>query len=268
MLGVAATFINAISSPSFSPNAEELSMLELAQLRGSHHCIGTGRAVADVIFKLLHSQAIKNGGALSTEEILSLKAQFNLNLPSGMAFFEKINQECMSASRSAAPDPLSRKNILQTLLSVCAKGSAEHAFRLQIEKCKAIWLNYFFKGLSQVVRKNINEESWRVLIAAYVQTAEMKKAKTQVMDVLARHDVKATIADGLAPLFKMLESEEVAKSTSAEINNVIVREYNLTGPSIVKITDDELKTFLTMLQEEMPIRLRIAVLGHQKQSTS
>jgi hypothetical protein len=48
-------------------------MPELVQLRGSHHCIGTGRAVADVIFKLLHSQAIKNGGALSAEEILSLK---------------------------------------------------------------------------------------------------------------------------------------------------------------------------------------------------
>jgi hypothetical protein len=193
----------------------------------------------------------KTAGRLSAEEILSLKAQFNLNLPSGIAFFEKVNQECMSASRSAAPDFLSRENILQTLLSVCAKGSVEHAFRLQIEKCKAIWLNYFFQGLSQVVRKNINEESWHVLIAAYVQTAEMNKAKTQVMDVLARHDVKAILADGLAPLYKMLESEEMAKSTSAEINNVIAREYNVTGPNIVKITDEKLKTFLTMLQEEM-----------------
>ena len=78
----------------------------------------------------------------------------------------------------------------------------------------------------------------------------------QVMDMLARYDVKAILADGLAPLYKMFESDKIAKSTSAQINNVIAREYNVTGPSIVKITDEELMTFLTMLQQEMPIRLR------------
>jgi hypothetical protein len=51
-------------------------MAELAQLRGSHHCIGTGRAVADLIFKIVHGQAVSNGGTISAEEILSLKAQF------------------------------------------------------------------------------------------------------------------------------------------------------------------------------------------------
>jgi hypothetical protein len=71
------------------------TMPELAGIRGSHHCIGTGRAVADVIFGLVHSQATKNGGVLSAEEILSLKAQFVLSLPAGIAFFEKVNQQCM-----------------------------------------------------------------------------------------------------------------------------------------------------------------------------
>ena len=230
-------------------------MSELAQLRGSHHCIGTGRAVADLIFKIVHGQAVSNGGTISAEEILSLKAQFFLNLPSGVDFFEKINRQCMHASGSAADDPLSRQNILPTLLTVCAKSSAEHAFRLQIEKCKAIWLKSFFQGLSEVVRRNINEESWRNLIAAYVHTAELKKANMQVLDLLARHDVKAILADGLAPLYAVFESDKIAKSTSAQINDVIARQYKVTGPSIVKITDDELLTFLTMAQKEMPIRL-------------
>jgi hypothetical protein len=231
-------------------------MPELEQLRGSHHCIGTGRAVADVIFGLVHSQAVKNGGVLSAEEILSLKAQFVLSLPSGIAFFEKVNQQCMHASGSAAPDPLSRDNILQTLLSVCAKGSAEHAFRFQIEKCKAVWLDSFFLGLSQMVRKNLSDESWRVLIAAYVQTAALNKANMQVIDMLARHDVRAIIAEGLTPLYKMLQAESTTRSASAEINNVIAREYNVTGPSLVKITDEELVSFLTMLQQEMSLRLK------------
>jgi hypothetical protein len=237
-------------------NARGRTMPELAGIRGSHHCIGTGRAVAEVIFGLVHSQATKNGGVLSAEEILSLKAQFVLSLPSGIEFFEKINQQCMQASGSAAPDPLSRDNILQTLLSVCAKGSAEHAFRFQIEKCKAVWLDSFFLGLSQMVRKNLSDESWRVLIAAYVQTAALNKANMQVIDMLARHDVRAIIADGLTPLYKTLESENMTRSASAEINNAIAREYSVTGPSMVKITDEELVSFLTMLQQEMSLRLK------------
>ena len=230
-------------------------MSEPAQLRGSHHCIGTARVVGDLIFKIVHDQAVSKGGTISAEEILSLKAQFFLNLPSGIDFFEKINRQCMHASGSAADDPLSRQNILPTLLAVCTKSSAEHAFRLQTEKCKAIWLKSFFQGLSEVVRRNLNEESWRNLTAAYVHTAEMKKANMQVLDVLARHDVKAILADGLAPLYEVFESDKIAKSISAHINYVIAREYNVTGPSIVKITDEELMTFLTMAQKEMPIRL-------------
>jgi len=226
----------------------------LAQLRGSHHCIGTGRTVADFIFALVHNQAIRDGGMVSAEQILSLKAQFISNLPSGIDFFEKINRQCMHASGSEAPDPLSSENILQTLLSICAKGSAEQAFRLQIENYKTIWLNYFFRGLSQVVRKNLNEESWRNLIVAYVETAEMNKANMQVIDMLARNDVKLIIADGLAPLYRMLESNGIARSTSVQINYVIDRAYNATGLSIVHITDEELMTFLTMLQKE-PVRL-------------
>lgn len=245
-----------------SAKTMDVAMSELEQLRGSHHCIGTGRAIADLIFKLVHGQAVSNGGTISAEETLSLKAQFFLSLPSGIDFFEKINRQCMHASRGAADDPLSRQNILPTLLTVCTKSSAEHAFRLQIEKSKAIWLKSFFQGLSEVVRRNLNEESWQNLIAAYVHTAELKKANMQVLDVLARHDVKAILADGLAPLYKVFESDKIAKSISAQINNVIAREYNVTGPSIVKITDEELMTFLTMAQKEMPIRSPEPSLGN------
>ena len=237
-------------------------MPERAQLRGSHHCIGTGRAVADLIFKIVHGQALSNGGTISAEEILSLKAQFFLNLPSGIDFFENINRQCMHASGGVADDPLSRQNILPSLLTVCTRSSAVHAFRLQIEKCKAIWLKSFFQGLSEVVRRNLNEESWRNLIAAYVHTAEIKKANMQVLDVLQRYDVKEILANGLAPLYEAFKSDKIAKSISAQINNVIAREYKAVGPSVIKITDEELMTFLTMAQKEMPIRLPESTQGN------
>lgn len=240
-------------------------MPQSAQLRGSHHCIGTGRAIADLIFKMVHDKAVANGGALSAEEILGVKAEFIVSLPSGMDFFEKVNQQCMSASGGASPDPFSRDNLLSTLLSAGGKGSAKYAFKSQIEKCNPNWLDYFFQGLSLVVRRNISNESWEELIAAYVHAAEINKANMQVIDVIARNDVRAILSDGVTPLYRMFERDEIAQSTSAEINGVIARKYKVAEPGIVKITDDQLKAFLTMLSREIsfgPARNR-AVCGRK-----
>ena len=251
-----------------SSEAGVLMMPESAQIRGSHHCIGTARMVADLIFEFVHSQAIANGGMISAEDILSAKAQFIVGLPVGIDVFERINRECMHASGSVAPDPFSRDNILSTLLSACGKGSAEYAFNLQIESCGPSWLSCFFQGLSQVARKNISEESWGDLITAYVHAAEINKANMHVFDVIARNDVKATLSDCIAPLYKMFESDEISKSTSVEINNVIARKYNVAGPSIVEITDDQMKRFLTVLLKEMSFRLHPPVTGNQKYAAS
>jgi hypothetical protein len=224
-------------------------MSQPAQLRGSHHCIGTGRTIADLIFKIVYDRAIENGGALSAEEVLSVKAEFIVSLPSGVDFFERVNQECMYASGSAAPDPFSRDNILSTLLLACGKGSARYAFRFQIERYGPDWLGYFFQALSQVVRRNISNELWEDLIAAYVHAAEINKANMQVLDVIARNDVRVILSDSVAPLYRMLELDEIARSTGAEINDVIA--CKVAEPGIVKITDDQMKTFLTMLAKEM-----------------
>ena len=74
----------------------------------------------------------------------------------------------------------------------------------------------------------------------------------QVSDLIARYDVKA-ILESLAPLYAMFESDKIAKSISAEINIVIGRKYNAMGFSSVKITDVQMRQFLTVLQKEMPI---------------
>ncbi len=101
-------------------------------------------------------------------------------------------------------------------------------------------------------------KSWEALIAAYVHAAEIEKADMQVSDLIARNDVKAILSDSVAPLYKMFESDKVAKSIGAEINSVIARKYNATGFSTVKITDVQMRQFLTMLQKEMPIRNAIS----------
>ncbi len=94
-------------------------------------------------------------------------------------------------------------------------------------------------------------KSWEDLVAAYVHAAEFNKANMQVIDVIARNDVRAILSDGLAPLYRMFELDEIAKTTSAEINGAVARKYKAAGSSIVKITDDQMKAFLAMLSKEM-----------------
>jgi hypothetical protein len=48
--------------------------------------------------------------------------------------FEKINRQCMEAGGNAGPNPFSRDTILSTLLSACGQGSAEYAFKAQIQQ--------------------------------------------------------------------------------------------------------------------------------------
>lgn len=236
---------------------------ESAQLRGSHHCIGTGRTIADLIFKIVHDKAVANGGAISAEQINSVKAEFIVSLPSGMEFFERINRQCMAASGSAAPDLFCLENILATLLSASGNGSARYVFRTQIQKCGPGWLDCFFQGLSQIARKNLSDKSWQDLIGAYVHTAEIDKADLQVSDLIARNDVKAILSDSMVPFYEMFASHKIAISIVAKLNSVIARKYNLTGFSIVKVTDVQMEQFLTMLQKEMSIKLPQPIAGKQ-----
>lgn len=222
----------------------------LDQIRGSHHCIGTSRIILDAIFGVIHSRAIAFGGTITVKEILDAKAQFIESLPSGIDLFEKINRECMEASNSTAPDLFSRDMILATLLSACGEGSAEYAFKLQIQQCGMRWMNYFFEGMAQAVGKNISQEERGQLIDAFVHAAEKHKANMQVSDLVHRKDVQEILLECIAPFSRTVEIDEIVKATSAEINNYICTKYKIRGPHIARITDDQMKRYLTMLPNE------------------
>jgi hypothetical protein len=225
------------------------------QIRGAHHCIGTSRITADAIFGIIHSRAVANGGMISVDAINDAKAQFFESLPSALNVFSTINRECMEASKGSAPDPLSQDLILSSLLGDCGEGSAEHAFRLQIEQCGEKWLNYFFQGFAKYCRQDLGPKAWERLMAAYVHAAEKCKGNLQVSDLIKRNDVKEILLECISPFSDPLKFEEVVKSTSAAINQYIANRYNIAGPYIAKITDNQMIRFLTMLLNELPLNL-------------
>jgi hypothetical protein len=231
------------------------------QIRGSHHCIGASRMTVDTIFGIIHSRAVAYGGLISAQAIMDAKAQFIESLPSGIDLFEKTNRECMTASKSSAPDPFSRDMILTTLLAACGKGSAEHTFRLQIDQCGQTWLNYFFHAFAQCAKNNLSQASRGRLISAFVGAAAKTKANMQVSDLINRSDVKEILLECIAPFSKTLELDEIAKSIGFEVNNYIANQYNIAGPFIAKISDDQIKRFLEMFSNEMPLIFHPLVTG-------
>lgn len=57
----------------------------------------------------------------------------------------------------------------------------------------------------------------------------------------------------------MFEAGEIAVSADAKINDVIAREYCVAGPGIVKMVDDQIRAFRTMLSKEMSLKLHLPV---------
>ena len=228
--------------------------LNSRQLRGSHHCIGASRVTADQIFGIIHSRAVANGGTISIEAINDAKAQFIESLPSVLDLFEKINRECMAASKSTAPDPFSADTILPTLLAACGDGSARHAFKIQIDHCGEQWLNYFFQGFAQSSQRALGGKAWVRIRNAFVHAAEKRKGNMQISDLINSKEVKEVLLEYISPFSKPLEIDEQIKTTGALINNYIANASIITGLCIAKVTDDQMKRFLTMLVNELQLK--------------
>ena len=227
------------------------------QLPGCHHCIGAAHTSTDVIFRIIKSRAISNGGMISVEEIANAHAQFNESISSSVDSLETIHQECMEASGSYAPDRFSRDRILSTLLSACGQRSSRHVFKVQIEKCGPEWLDYFFYALSKVARDNLSKETKVKLLVAYVDAAIKFKSNLSVPALLNQTRIREIVLECIVPFSKRIELDEVSKSTSDRINKYIATKYNFTGPYITKITADQMKQYFATLQKETESALRV-----------
>ena len=234
------------------------SMFPSAQLRGCHHCIGAAHTVTELIFRVIESRAIANGGSISVEDITNARVDFIGSLSSSVDSFEKIHQECMDASGSYAPDPFSRDMLLSTLLLACGGKSANQVFKLQIGKCGPEWLGYFFYAFAKVARDHRSHESKVHLIIAYADAAGKFKSNLTVPNLLNNDGIKKILLEYVASISKATEIDEESKSTSGRVNEFIATKYNFTGPYITKITADQMKQYFVMLQKETELALHAA----------
>ena len=81
------------------------------ELPGPHHCIGTARAVTELVFRGLRAECAASGGTMSLVEIENFYSRIIDSFSSGFDLFELRHSRCMDASLSRAAMPFARSTL-------------------------------------------------------------------------------------------------------------------------------------------------------------
>ena len=221
---------------------------------GPHHCLGTARTVADIVYRSLHARCIARGGTLSVEEIEHCYAEIIASFSSGFDMFERRHLHCMHASVSTAEMPFARDRILVTILRACGETAARQAFSMQVEQQGECWLRPFFDAFAHYVRTHLCTDADQRLTAAYVETGLTRKDKISIDDLLKHKIVQNVLRDCARPL-----AEQAI--TAGLVGQVCDSLEAYAGTA--KATEQQTANFLVLLGRQIAMQLPAEPQPHE-----
>jgi hypothetical protein len=230
---------------------------------GPHHCIATARSVIDIMFRTLRARCTSNGGNLSLGELERFYPEFIGSLSAGYDMFELGHQRCMDASTSLADKPFARGVILATLLRACGERSALRAFSIQIEHCGPEWTHQFFEDFAHYIRTRMRTNVDLRLIDAYVDVAAMPKMKISVSELLKHESIQVVLRECLLPFEEPKALEVNTKQLCDFVNDLGSRARGIGEADISKITEEQTRSFLTLLSSEFRLVINLQPLTRQ-----
>lgn len=214
-----------------------------------------------MIFRYLQSRCASSGGNLSVADLEAARVHFLQSLPNAFNFFETVNQRCMEASGATAPAFFARENILATLLFACAHRAARSAFPNQITRFGAVWLNQFFGGFAEYVRQQVCGTADERLIKAYAVAAGKYGAKIAVTDMLKEPNALQVMRECFAP-FMLSDAPTVRAAPLSDVASFqIAAARGIPKPDISKVTEQEVRNFLTWLPPQVNVAMSAAGVG-------
>ncbi|HML07329.1 MAG TPA: hypothetical protein VK430_04275 [Xanthobacteraceae bacterium] len=210
--------------------------------------------VTNLVFDFIESQAIANDG-LSVRELAELRVRFVRTYSSGFDLFEAVHKKCMNAGDKATSEPFSRGAILPSMLSVCGRRAAETTFRCEIAACGIEWVDKFFCGFAEYVRKYVYPEADSRLITAFVCAAATHKSKLTVALFLNEPITQDVLTKSTMIFASPGEREQRAATISATVNDFVMRNRHAAAPHPAQTTTAEIKTFLEKLPREAQLVL-------------
>lgn len=226
-------------------------------LPGPHHCISTARAALEVAFRGLRAECTARGGKLSLEELESFYSRLIHSFSSGFDLFELRHRHCMDASLGVATGPFTRAKILSTFLRAYGEKSACAAFSLQVELLGMEWIDQFFGGLAHYVRLRMHTDIDARLIHAYVDAATTMQASTLTVDKLLKQEaVQHLLLECITTTFEMHGGPESNANDVCDcVNEFIAGQRGIGEPNVCKVTNDQMRRFLTLLHDISGSRL-------------
>jgi hypothetical protein len=220
--------------------------------------MASATAVAEMMFRYLHSRCAASGGTLSAADLDAARVHLSQSLPNAFNFFEAINQRCMEAAAATAPTFFAKENILATLLFTCGHRAARSAFPNQISRFGAPWLNQFFGGFAEDVRQHICPTADDRLLKAYATASAKYGAKLAVTDLLKEPSTLEVLRECFAPFLLSEAPAAFAARVSDVASFHIAAARGIPKPDISKVTEQEVRSFLTWLPPQITLTLNAA----------
>ena len=230
-------------------------------LRGPHHCVGIATAVTERIFLFLKTRAEAQGGTLAVADLGALRQQFLASLAKAANYFEGVDRLYNEASAATAPDSVSRENILGTLVFVGCHKAARTAFP-QAERIGANWLNQLFGGIARYIREQICTDANERLTKGYFEVAAKLGAKLVVSDLLADEAVQRVLRDCFAPMIVNDAIDRIAEPLCDTVNSHIAGKRGIGKADPSKVTEAEMKKFLTFLPPQLTLAFGAPTAAH------
>lgn len=222
---------------------------------GPHHCAGVVTHTAENIFHYLRHRCQENGGSLSVSDIDSARIVFFDNIPKAGNYLESVHDQCVKASHGSAPELFSRENILSSLLFRIGHKSALAAFQIQTHDLGANWIKQLFDGMARYIRSRICADIEERLLGIYFGISAQSGSKL-TFDVFFNDKRTQHVMDEcLGRLMSAEPDEKMTEALSAEISSYIARLRHISGPDRAKVTDMEVRKFLSLLRSELAIAL-------------
>jgi hypothetical protein len=226
-------------------------------LRGPHHCVANANAVTEMVFRYLQSRCSATE-SLNAADLEAARAHLMQSFPNAFTFFESVNQRCMEASAATAPTFFAKENVLASLLFACSHKAARSAFANQIARFGSPWLTQFFGGFSEYVRQNVSPTVDERLMKIYAIAAGRHGAKLTVTDLLGEDGARRVMQECLTPFMAPDAPTVLASKLSDIVSFHIAAARGIPKPDISKVTEQEVRSFLTWL----PPQVNVAFSGN------
>jgi hypothetical protein len=217
--------------------------------------LGIATAVTEMVFRHLRAVCEGRGGTLTLADLDTAQSQGKRSFAGASGFFEATHARCMQASAAGAPSMFARENILSSLLFVCGHKAARPAYAAQVTRFGEVWLNQYFDGMAEFVRRAICADADDRLRQVYAALSGELGARLTINDLMREKQTRAILQECVAPLFAPDAPDRFAAPMSDLVSEQIAAQRGIPKPDLSKVTEQEMRKFLGWLPRQMHVAL-------------